>query len=807
MRRIVAGSLYVGVGVLLAAVAAWPIYRSASFVLLVVAATALAAGIAALVRWRGWDVWAVLALLAATILIVGVPLAVPTRLTDAAGLIHGLGELGAGLVVGWKDLLTVDLPVGAYRNLLVPALVVFLVGTTFALLLSWRRSAVAVAAVPVVLAMSAFGLLFGRTDVSAPIELGPVTLHAPVETVIGLGALGSAVIWLSWRSRDARVAALRRAAASSGVRLRRSTRTGSRRLVLGAGMIALAGVAALAVPVAAVPAERSVLREATGPRIELSRAVSPLSSYRTMFQGAPGSPVDPQKRILFSVTGAAVPERVRLAVLDEYDGAVFRTGSDGSDFVRMASSRTPPAGTAVDADIVIGDLDGIWMPSAGTLASVRFAGTRAAALADAFYVDDTLDAAVQTAGWRPGDAYRLRASVPASAPLGTAESPGDAGAGPDAPASLRTWLQGHVTGTGGSALEGVVALLRQRGYLSHSLSESQTAWMADAGVDTFVPSAAGHSLARIDQMFTALLDREQDPRAAQAGNFVAAVGDDEQFSVAVALLARELGFPARVVVGARTSAQDADLSVCDGGTCRAEDLSAWVEVRSAAGEWIPVDATPQHAQAPSREVTAQPDPTVGTEVRPDAVEEVDPPKPAQEDTPTDVTRPDELDLAWLWTTLRVGGISLAVVLILVGPVLGILAAKALRRRARREAAAPADRIAGGWEEYLDAAADAGRTAPAASTRLEIAHALGSAAAPALAVSADRAVFSGGAATDDDAVEFWRIVDGERTAFAPTRWQRLRAAVSLRSFIPEGWKRPSPRTERGSRARSSVRRTE
>ena len=225
MRRIVAGALYVGIGVLLAAVAAWPIYRSTSFLLLVAVATVLGAGIAALVRWRRWSGWAAAALLAGAILVVGVPVAVPGRLGDPASLVRGLGELGAGLVFGWKDLLTVDLPVGAYRNLLVPALVVFLVGTACALLLAWRRASVGAVAVPIVLAMTGFGLLFGRTDLSAPLTLGPLTLGAPVETAIGLGSLGSAVLWLSWRTREARVVALRRAAASSGVRLRRGWAT------------------------------------------------------------------------------------------------------------------------------------------------------------------------------------------------------------------------------------------------------------------------------------------------------------------------------------------------------------------------------------------------------------------------------------------------------------------------------------------------------------------------------------------------------------------------------------------------------
>lgn len=804
MRRIVAGSLYVGIGVILAAVAAWPIYRSASFLLLVAVATALAAGIAALVRWRRWSGWVAAALLAGAILVVGVPVAVPARLGDPASLARGLGELGAGLVTGWKDLLTVDLPVGGYRNLLVPALVVFLVGTTAALLLAWRRAAIGAAAVPIVLAMAGFGLLFGRTDVSAPLPLGPLTLGAPVETAIGLGSLGSAVLWLSWRSREARVAALRRAAASSGVRLRRGTRSGTRRVALGAGMVAVAVAAALAVPVAAVPAERTVLREATGPRIEISRAVSPLASYRSMFRD------DLHEQVLFSATGPELPARIRLAVLDDYDGAVFRTGS-ASDFVRMASERATAAGTPVDTEIVLGALDGIWMPSAGVVASVTFSGGRAAALADGFYVDDTLAAAVQTAGWRQDDEYRLRASEPATSALADAESPGDPGDGPDAPASLRTWMQAHVAGSGGAALEGLVTLLRERGYLSHALTDAQAQWMTDAGVDTFVPSAAGHSLARIDQLFTALLEREQDPRAEASGNFVAAIGDDEQFAVATALLARELGFPARIIVGARLEAADPDLAACDDGVCRADDLAAWVEVRSTAGEWIPVDATPQHRQAPSREVTSQPDPTIGTEVRPDEVDEVEPPKPAQEDAASSPDRPDTVDLAWLWTSLRIAGISLGALLVVVGPFLAVLAAKAVRRRARRGADTPVDRIAGGWDEYLDAAVDAGRPAPAAATRLEIARALGQEAAPGIAVAADRAVFSDGGATSDDATEFWRIVDAERAAFTSTRWQRVRAALSLRSFIPEGLKRSSSRTERsrterGSRARDGARRT-
>ncbi len=808
MRRIVGGSLYVAVAVVLSAVAAWPIYRSTAFLVLVVSASLLGAGVAAFVTWRRAGGWMAAGLLAAVILVVGVPLAVPSRLTDPASFVRGLGELAAGIVVGWKDLLTVELPVGSYRNLLVPALIVFLVGTATALLLAWRKDAVAITAVSVAFVMTGFGLLFGRTDVSAPISLGPVVLYAPVETAVGLGSLAATVLWLSWRSRAARLRALRAAAISSGVRIRRVGGSDARRLGLGLGMVAVAAAAALAVPAAAAPLERDVLRESTGPRVDISRSVSPLVAYRAMFTDTEYGTT------LFRVSGPHVPERVRLAVLDSYDGSVFRTSvaPDASSFVRMASGRTPGQGTPVDIDVVIDGLEGIWMPSSGSLAEVTFSGPRAAALADGFYVDDDLSAAVQTLGWRPGDEYRVDAVTPAASSLADASAPGgDVGSTPEAPASLRAWMQAHITGTGGPALEGLVALLRDRGYLSHALTDSQTAWMPGSGVDTFVPSAAGHSLARIDQLFTALLEREKDPRSAASGNYVAAIGDDEQFAVAVSLMARELGFPARVVVGTRLTSSDPSLSVCADGACRAGDLSAWVEVRSSAGEWIPVDVTPQHSQAPSLEVTAQPDPTIGTEVRPATVDEVQPPKPAQEDAPTNLDRPDAIDLSWLWTTLRIVGSILAIAALVAGPFLLVLGAKAMRRYSRRTMGEPVDRIASGWEEYLDDAIDAGRRPPAALTRVEIADALGAPAAGDLAHRADEAVFAPTPTTSADADAFWSIVDAERAGFSDTRWRRVRAALSLRSFVPGDLRRPpvhtqSPDTERGSRVDTDTRRT-
>ena len=185
-------------------------------------------------------------------------------------------------------------------------------------------------------------------------------------------------------------------------------------------------------------------------------------------------------------------------------------------------------------------------------------------------------------------------------------------------------------------------------------------------------------------------------------------------------------------------------------------------------------------------MTEQRDPENVTEVRPDSVEEVLPPDPVQEDSGSDDSEPpaDGVDLAWLGPALRITGIAVAVFVLVFGPFLTVILAKAIRRRGRRRHGAPASRIAGGWDEYVDAAVDAGRGAPHAFTRGELASEYATASGAVLAEAADRAVFSRMTMTADEADEFWRIVDSERRVLAREggAWHRLRATVSLRSFV-------------------------
>ncbi|MFG6503206.1 transglutaminaseTgpA domain-containing protein [Microbacterium sp. P05] len=816
VSRMLGGALYVAATVLVAAVAAWPIYASVSFIIMVVAATLAAAAIVAVASWRRWGGWSIVGLVAAAFVVLAVPVAVPSRLTSPLDVVRGIGEAFTGAIFGWKDLVTVDLPVGAYRNLLVPALIVFLVGAVAAVLLSWREDRWANAAVAVGLGMVSFGLFFGRTSVSAPLALGPLTLPAPVETVVGVCGLGAALVWLAWRTREERVQALGRAATMSGVRMsRRPSRADRRRTALGAAMVAVALVAAVAVvPWAARGADRAVLRSAAGPEPDIAAAVSPLTQYRSLFTD------DRADEVLFTVTGdASLPDRVRLATLDTYDGEIFRPGGDDGRFVRVPSTLAAGEGREVEAEVQIGALGGIWLPTVGQLSGVDFTGQRAAALADSFYYNAEAAAGVQTAGsgLEPGDVYDLRAVEPPVAELASLTAPGGDVGGVEAPDNLRSWVEEHASGTGGAALDGLVRLLRERGFLSHALTigEEPPVWVASLPDYTFQPSASGHSLARIDTLFERLLERENDPRAQASGNYVAAIGDDEQFSVAVALIAQELGFPSRVVVGARLSSADTTLATCQDGACRGKDISAWAEVRSSDGDWVPVDVSPQWTQSPSLEVTEQRDPENVTDVRPDTVEEVVPPQPLQDDTARDDDDDDSsgLDLAWLWPVLRIAGIVLLALAVVLGPFIAIVGAKAVRRRGRRGVEDPVERIAGGWDEYIDAGVDTGRTAPREFTRSELAAAYGTPDGDVLARTADRAVFASETTTPDDAAEFWRIVDDERRSMARERgiWRRLAAAVSLRSFVrllaPRVSRSGSSRTlERGKRRPTSGGRT-
>src|SRR5690606_24763849 len=149
--------------------------------------------------------------------------------------------------------------------------------------------------------------------------------------------------------------------------------------------------------------------------------------------------------------------------------------------------------------------------------------------------------------------------------------------------------------------------LRSRGYLSHALLDDEAAagWIGvlkESEGYAFAPSYAGHSTARIEELFTSLVEQERRAGSDAAPELlVSAVGDGEQVATAAALLAEHWGLESRVVIGARLASapEVPGIPACT-DTCTGANMSAWVEVRASGEEWTAVDVTPQYALLPSR---------------------------------------------------------------------------------------------------------------------------------------------------------------------------------------------------------------
>src|SRR5690606_10032892 len=128
----------------------WPVYASSAFLVAAVAAVLLGTLIALLGAMFRWAAWVVLLVTAGTFAPVGVPLAVPAKaVVGVLPSLDGLLDLFAGVALGWKQLLTITLPVGDYQALLVPVFALLLTSSVLAVSTSLRTRVGESALVPV----------------------------------------------------------------------------------------------------------------------------------------------------------------------------------------------------------------------------------------------------------------------------------------------------------------------------------------------------------------------------------------------------------------------------------------------------------------------------------------------------------------------------------------------------------------------------------------------------------------------------------------------------------------------------------
>ncbi len=794
-------ALFLDVVFVAGAVAAWPIYRSASYVLAVTAALILAHLVAlAGLRWA-WSGWWVALATYAVYLVAGLPLAAPSMLGAADEAVRALRGIVTAPVTGWKDLLTLDLPLGDYQTVLAPALLLFLGIPVAALSLAWRAPRAWVLAPPLGLVLTVFGVVFGSAALSADLRVGSLHVPGPVEMLVGACGLLAALGFAVWRAVHDRRAALRTAERLSGVRTTGRTGTAvAGRVAMVSGMLVLAlGTGALVAPLAVTGQSRDVLRERVDPPVRIAQQLSPLSLYRQFFSD------DLFDTVLFSIQADADVDRVRLATLTHFDGRVVHAidpalpvADPAAAFIRVpASLPAPERSTPVRASVAIEAYRGVWLPTVGALTAISFAGPSAATLADGFFYNTGTRMGVQLseAGLDTGDAYRQDGAVDAEIPAIADLEPGRTTPQLDpavVPESVDEWIRAQQAPTGGAGLSLLLDRLRARGYLSHGLTadeEQPARWRAALGDYTFESSRAGHSSGRIDAIFRALLQRQNEIGGDDDALLVAAAGDDEQFAVAAAMIADRLGFSTRIVLGARL-VDGPGIPACEQGQCRGGNMTAWLEVQDASGTWVPIDVTPQHENGMTPDEQQRRDPEVPTEVRRDHAEPILPAEanPAETGERDDDDTVPPVDLSALWAALRAGAIGLLALIVVSGPFLLIVLLKALRRRARRRAAEPVDRVTGGWEEYVDLAVDHGRPPPRAHTRQELAAlyggADGSGSGVVLAAWADRSVFDVEPPSAAESERFWEIVDEERARWHDegSRWRRLRAGLSLRSLL-------------------------
>jgi len=410
-------------------------------------------------------------------------------------------------------------------------------------------------------------------------------------------------------------------------------------------------------------------------------------------------------------------------------------------------------GSQVSIDVVIGDYSGVWLPTVGKFESVEFSGDRATDLRGAFYYNDTASTAAVIGGLGAGDAYHLDAVLPAGPTEGqlaaatagsaTVPLPGRV------PTELGEVLERYTSGidTAGERLLAALDGLRSEGYISHGVGEDEP------------PSRSGHSADRITQLLT-------DQRM---------IGDAEQYAVTAALMARALGFPARVVFGFVPD---------DSGVVTGDMATAWIEVDTAQYGWVTLDPTPPVRPIPDEQ------PEEPSEVsRPQSV--IQPPDEERDltdnQTPVESAPDDQLSPeGWVLVLLavaRVAGWTLLALGILMSPFIVIIAAKLRRRQLRRRVGSPLQRISGGWREFEDAVVDHGYALPRHATRSELARTVGGDKPLGVAAITDRAVFAPIEPNSDEAASLWQQID-ELTASldeGKTRWQRLRARISVRSL--------------------------
>lgn len=628
----------------------------------------------------------------------------------------------------------------------------------------------------------------------------------------GVAAAVLAVAWASWRRRQ-----------------------WNPQQWLGAcGMVAAA--AAVAVCGGMIAGQhRVILREWYEPPPFLDEMVSPLSGMRAYVS-------DHRDDVLFTAAGLPEGTPIRLAVMDSFDGTVWNRSDSGgptgaSEYRRIgtrisrraahpssadhaaapaAAASASGTGTPFTAIFTITqDLADQWLPLAGAATAITF--DDADDMRRLYYGTES-DTGLLAGGINAGTTYTehgIIAPTPTDGQLAQAEAmpvtqPAPRQV-PDSVGAMATSIAGGQP-TAGAAAQALATTLSTLGWFSHGLAGDY-------------PSPAGHGSYRIGLMTSGTV----------------MVGNSEQYASAMALMARELGLPSRVVLGFvhkrgqsdggqhdNQHGNQPDKRRSDRGTVTeftGNDIEAWVEINLAGYGWVAFYPTPDESKTPDDQVNLSP---------PDPEPLVRQPPPPLADPPREDTRPRGRsaisgedaepppgDSLWSWI-----GVAVRAIVVYGSPIwipalccAIILIGKMLRLLWMRRHGPPRRRVVQGWHALVMLAADLGLD-PGGTRRDQTRHIirhlhLGTSNAESLtrlAREADHAAFgrpaspgnTGSADTatidDDFAERYWIQVDELRDTLlaALPRTRRWKARLSLR-FL----RCPTPSNFGGCRCRPNA----
>ncbi len=417
--------------------------------------------------------------------------------------------------------------------------------------------------------------------------------------------------------------------------------------------------------------QRADLRERYQPPVDQVDGVSPLAQVSAGLNNEANPLVF---RANFAVGPDAPPiDRIRIASLEQYDGAVWGTGAQLTK-VGAELPTGPPAPaptTPVTQNLTLaGAYRSSFLPALDRPTSVDGEG---------LLFDRQAGMVVMSGDPYAGYRYQVTSAVPRfdEAQLKAAA------AGNDPLVADLALLP-----TTAAIPASITAYAQQPDFAKPTTYESLKAIEADMksnhfGYDTH--GTPGHSYG----VLRTFLQAPGPNGEASPGR----VGDSEQFASAFAVVARLKGLPSRVVVGYRLDA--ARVAAGDDIDVHAKDIHAWAEVNFKGIGWVPFDGT--NPQNPKTAV-APPVTVVEPVTSPPSSLPLTARKVPTAAAPTcDVVAnancvADETELV-LW--------PLFLLLIVILTPIGIVAAKVLRRRLRRTRGSPAKRVIGAWRETMD----------------------------------------------------------------------------------------------------------